>query len=124
MFGPGVRENYRSNEIVTVTTNGTLTIGKPCLIYLSTTGALMGINSAVAANTPGEIWGVPVETVTTGLPCKVQIGGVCTILSGGTPGNLVTSITKDGVVTDATPADGVLALGTSLSATTFIKYKM
>ena len=124
MFGPGVRENYRSKENVTVTTNGTLTVGKPCLIYLDTTGNLMGINSAVAANTPGEIWGVPLSTVTTGLPCTVQIGGVCTVLSGGTAGHLVTSITKDGVITDAVPADGVIALGTSLSATTFIKYKL
>ena len=130
MFRSGVREDSKSNEMTldvfrTVTANGTLTVNKPVMLYLSAAGVLMGINSAVVANMDPDAWGVATETVTTGLRCRVQIFGAMTVASGGTAGQLVLSITKDGVITDAAAADtGLIGLAVSTAAGTLTKYRL
>lgn len=118
-------DDMNSENIITVTANGTLTVACPVAVYKDKNGALYGIKVALDSNSDITNCGMALETKTTGLACKVQMTGVLVGTSGGTADQLVTAVSNAGALTTAavadTNADLGAILGTCTAAGSFLK---
>lgn len=96
----------------------------PVHLYRNNSGTLLAAAAIVDANSVKGKWGVTPAAISSGGQGFVITEGAVTLVSGGTAGQLITSIAADGTITDATAASANtdLALGVSTNSDAAIIY--